>query len=163
LVLRKGPHIASEIARATGLPLKVAGAGGKQVGKDIVAQEVTIKDAEYLGPVGVKERAKLLSGAKATLMPTTYFEPGGNVAIESMACGTPVITPDAGVFSEVVPERFRFRTLRQAIKAVETATHEDRTKLRNYCQSRFSLDAIKQRYKIWFDDLQQLWSKGWYE
>jgi len=163
IVQRKGPHIASEIARAIGLPLKVAGVGGKQVGKDIVAPEITIADAEYLGPVGVEERAKLLSGAKATLMPTTYHEPGGNVAIESMACGTPVITPDSGVFSEVVPERFRFRTLRQAITAVETATNEDRPKLREYCESRFSLDAIKERYTMWFNDIQQLWGKGWYE
>jgi glycosyltransferase involved in cell wall biosynthesis len=163
LVQRKGPHIASEIARATGIPLKVAGAGGKQVGKDIVAPEITIRDAEYLGPVGVEERAKLLSGAKAVLFPTTYAEPGGNVAIEAMACGTPVIASDFGVATETVPERFRFRTLRQAVNAVKTATREDKSELRKYCRSRFSLDAIKQRYVIWFDDLQTLFQKGWYQ
>jgi len=80
-----------------------------------------------------------------------------------MACGTPVITPDSGVFSEVVPERFRFRTLRQAITAVETATQENKPELREYCESRFSLDAIKPRYKMWFDDIQTLFGQGWYQ
>jgi glycosyltransferase involved in cell wall biosynthesis len=114
LIQRKGPHIASDIAKAAGLPLRVAGAGGKQVGKDIIANEVTIKDAEYIGPVNVKERAQFLAGARALIVPTTYMEPFGGVAVEAMLCGTPVIASDAGAFTEIVKNGvsgYRFRTL----------------------------------------------------
>src|SRR4029077_15677822 len=87
IVQRKGPHIASDIAERCGLPLRVAGAGGRQVGKDIVAPEITVKNAEYVGTVNVKERAELLAGAKALIVPTTYIEPFGGVAVEAMLAG----------------------------------------------------------------------------
>lgn len=166
VVQRKGPHIASEIAQRCGLPLRVAGAGGKQVGKDIVAPEITVKDAEYIGPVNVKERAELLAGAKALLVPTTYIEPFGGCAVEAMMCGTPAITTDWGAFTETVEHGvsgFRFSTLSEAKTAVEQCSRLNSEQIRQYAMSKYSLSAVKPMFDTWFARLQTLWKKGWYE
>lgn len=165
LVKRKGPDIASEIANRLGIPLKVAGPGGKQVGKDIVAPEVTIKNAEYLGPVGVKERSKLLAGAWALLVPTTYIEPFGGVAIEAMMCGTPVVSTDWGAFPETVTEGemgCRFRTLDEGCKAVLACKGFYPSAISGYAHQNYSLKAVKPRFDEWFNRLRGLWRDGWY-
>lgn len=165
IVKRKGPDIASEIAKACGLPLIVAGAGGKQVGKDIVSQEVTIRDADYVGPVNVKERAKLLAGAKALLVPTTYVEPFGGVAVEAMFAGTPAITTDWGAFPETVRVwrgGFRFRTLGEAKIAVDYCSDLEPAKIRKYAMDHYSLKAVAPQFDRWFKQLFSLWDKGWY-
>lgn len=155
MIGRKGPHIALKISKAAGLPLWVAGAGGDGgFGKDI----------NYLGPVGIEDRAKLMAGARAFICPTTYIEPGGNVAIEAMMAGTPVIAPDCGVFSETVRHGvsgFHFRTLKQGVNAVQSAERLNPTSIRVYAKKNYSLEAIAPKFQQWFDDLQQLWGEGW--
>jgi glycosyltransferase involved in cell wall biosynthesis len=166
LVQRKGPHIASEIARASGMQLIVAGAGGKQVGTDIVAPEVTIKDAHYVGPVNAEERAKLLAGARALLVPTTYIEPFGGVAVEAMMAGTPVITSDWGAFTEIVLPKvvgYRFHTLAEAVEAINNVGICDPQLIQDYAHRRYSLEAVAPQFKLWFDRLNSLWDKGWYQ
>ncbi len=165
VVLRKGAHIASEIAKASGMKLIVAGAGGKQVGNDIVAPEVTVKDAEYVGPVNVKERAELLAGAKALLFCTTYIEPFGGVMVEAMMAGTPVIATDWGAPTEVVVPQsgFRFRNLREAVEGVERVGRFNPREIRKYAVGRYSLEAVAPQFNRWFSQLQTLWNRGWYE
>ncbi len=165
VVQRKGPHIASEIARASGMKLVVAGAGGKQVGKDIVAPEITVKDAEYSGPVDVVQRAGLLAGARALLFCTTYIEPFGGVMVEAMLAGTPVIATDWGAPTEIVQQGdgVRFRTLYEAVKAVEEVGHLNPTEIRASARYRYSLEAVAPQFNRWFNQLQSLWGRGWYQ
>jgi hypothetical protein len=165
LTHRKGVHIASEIAGRVGLPLLVAGPGGKQVGSDIVAPEVTIKNAEYVGPVGISERSSLLAGARALLVPTTYHEPFGGVAVEAMISGTPVIATDWGAFPETVKHcetGFRFRTLSEACQAVVYCEKLSPNKIRRNALELYSLPAVKPLFDDWFLRLSGLWRKGWY-
>lgn len=166
LISRKGPHIASEIAKASGMRLVVAGAGGEQVGNDIVAGEVTIKDATYVGPVGVEARARLLAGARALIVPTTYIEPFGGVAVEAMMAGTPVIASDFGAFTETVQNGvsgYRFHTLAEGVEAVTAVSNLDPSVIRNYAIDNYSLGAVSQQFDSWFSRLNSLWGKGWYE
>lgn len=168
LIARKGAHIALQIAEACKLPLIVAGAGGT-VSADgkIVGNGVTLESKKiplsYLGPVSPKIRNELMAGAIAFVCPTTYAEPGGNVAIEAMASGTPVIAPDWGVFSEtVVPWKtgFHFRTLREAVDAVSNAKELLPTAIRAEAHN-YSLESTMFRFKRWFEDIMGLWSGGW--
>jgi glycosyltransferase involved in cell wall biosynthesis len=166
LILRKGPNIAAEIANACNLPLVVAGSGATEWGPHhIKAPEVTIHspgELRYVGPVGTFRRNELMADAIAVLAPTTYREPGGNVAIEAMACGTPAITTDFGVFAETVPQRFRFRTLKEAVEAVHTASTSKPKSIRRYAQETFSFEAIEPRFTQWFENIRSLRGKGWY-
>ncbi len=165
LVSRKGPQIAAEIAEAAGQRLLIAGAGATMVSEGlIVSPEVRIEgDVTYIGPVGVGERAELLSGATALLAPTLYMEPFGGVAVEAMMSGTPAITSDWGAFTETVPERYRFRTLQEAVECVDRADDEYRVGLRRSTVSQFSLEAVAPMFEEWFDRLSTLWAGGWYQ
>lgn len=165
---RKGLHIAVEIAKTAGRKLIVAGAGGR-MSQGIFSWDGERRaqgDIEYVGPVNAAERAELLAGAKAVLMPTIYVEPGGNVALEAMAAGTPVIAPDAGVFTETVAEGisgFRFRTLRGAVDAVDAACYLSPERIASYANTNYSLDATRPKFIEWFRQLGTLREKGWYQ
>jgi glycosyltransferase involved in cell wall biosynthesis len=165
LIARKGPHIASQVAKACDMPLIVAGPGGKQEGDKIVAEEVTIERAKYVGPVNIAQRQELLANARALVVPTTYIEPFGGVAVESMMCGTPVLATDWGAFTETVlngVSGYRFRTLGQARGAMKRIDQLDRGKIVKYAISRYSMIAVAPMFQQWFKRLDTLWEKGWY-
>ena len=166
LIARKGLLAAADVSRATGLPLVVAGAGmtSHKDGEYLVSDEVTIRgDIHYVGSVGVEERAELMAGARALLAPTTYIEPFGGVAVEAMMAGTPAITTDWGAFTETVPDRWRFRTLQEAVDAIELLNREDPIWIRDYARQRYSLEAVAPRFEQWFQRLDALRRGGWYE
>lgn len=79
----------------------------------------------YVGPVGGRVKAQLLSRAKALIFPTVWPEPFGLVAAEAMASGTPVITTTKGAMPEVIQQGVTgftcvtFDEMREAVKLVE--------------------------------------------
>lgn len=167
LVGGKAPQVAGMVADALGMKLVVAGSGGREWGPTFVqADEVRVeaRDLEYVGPVGVEERARLMGGAAVTLMPTIYQEPFGGVAVESMMCGSPVVAKDFGAFVETIREGvsgFTFSTLQEAVDATERAMGLDRRACRDYALGRYSLDAVAPLYERWFNNLDSLWGDGW--
>src|SRR5579872_7475851 len=103
----KGTHLAIEIARRSGIPLKIAGEI-QPLYRDYWEKRVkpSIDGAliEYLGEVGMKEKNELLGGARAMLFPIQWDEPFGLVMIEAMACGTPVLALPGGSVQEIIRE-----------------------------------------------------------
>lgn len=166
LINRKGPHIALDIAKRCGMPLYVAGAGGTMDGNAIVGNGVRLEgDVRLVGPVDVEARGKLLAGAKALLCPTVYAEPGGNISIESNMAGTPAISADFGVFSETIEHGvsgFHFRSLREGVEAVQRCSELDPVKIRERAM-RYSLAEVGLKFDAWFNRLNTLFNKGWYE
>jgi hypothetical protein len=65
--------------------------------------------------------------------------------------------------TETVEDKYRFRTLREGVACVETARHEKARRLRKRAIERWSLQAVKPLYERWFDNLDGLRGKGWYE
>jgi glycosyltransferase involved in cell wall biosynthesis len=105
-----------------------------------------------------------MGGAAATLMPTIYVEPFGGVAVESMMCGTPVVTTDFGAFTETVVEGvsgYRFQTLQEAVDRTVLAMELDREAVRQHAVDLYSLDAVEPLYDRWFTNLDGLWGEGW--
>jgi len=54
--------------------------------------------------VSFAEKVKLMQAARAFLMPSNCGESFGLVAVEAMACGTPVIALNDGAVPEIVKE-----------------------------------------------------------
>lgn len=154
MIDRKGINICQEVSKATGRQLITAGYGNAPAG------------STYMGEVGPEKRAELLGRAHAVLCPSIYIEPFGNIAIEAMAMGTPVITTDWGAFTETVKHGetgYRCRILKEFVDAVDSCHLLNRKKIRDYAIRNYSLDAIAPRYHRAFARLKTLWGVGWGE
>lgn len=167
LVERKGPHVAAEIASRVGMPLVMAGPGAIEWGEGFVrSNEIEVRgDVTYVGEVDREQRAMLLAGARAVLMPTLYVEPFGGVAVEAMLSGTPVVATDWGAFTETVIPGLsgeRFRTLAEGVAAARRVQSMNPRAIREWAMSRYSFDAVAPRYELWFKRLEGLWGEGWY-
>lgn len=155
LTERKGVEIVCETARRLDVPLVLAGEG-----------DVTPSYGECVGVVGAEERGELMANATALMCPTIYVEPFGCIAVEAQLCGTPVISTDWGAFTETVrngESGFRCRTLGEFMWAAENAGSLNRIDIRDYAQSRWSLDAIGPQYDKYFQRLMTLKGDGWYD
>jgi len=147
----KGTHIAIEVAKRAGIPLKIAG--------DIQPAFRDYFDAkirphldgdlvEYIGLADLKAKNELLGNSLAMLFPIQWNEPFGLVMVEAMACGTPVIAMPGGSVPEVVKEGVSghiCRTVPQMVKRVKNLNF-DPASLRQYVTDNFSLDRMVSSY-----------------
>jgi glycosyltransferase involved in cell wall biosynthesis len=160
LTWEKGIEEAIDVARSTGLPLKIAGKAHEDIEREmlerVVEPAVAEGVAEYLGELGPNDRDALLAGALATLMLGAWPEPFGLVAIESMVTGTPVIGRRAGGLTETIEHGatgFLVDDLLEARTAVERAATLDRVEIRNRALARFSPSKMVERYEAVYRDV----------
>ncbi len=152
LIDRKGYQIAVDVAKLLGKRLVIAGQGQPP------------NYGEYVGVVGVKERGRLMSRAKAVFVPTQYVGPFEGVSVEANLCGTPIITTDWGSFAENNIHGvtgYRTRTLGEAIWAAQNVGRLDPRIIRNYAVANFSMNRVKYQYQAYFEQLMELWGPGW--
>lgn len=157
IVHRKGVKIAIDVVEAIGGKLKLIGPHSEPV-------DLSSPAVEYLGVVSMEEKKKLLSKAKAVFVPTQYLEPFGYVVIEAALSGTPTITTDFGAFSETVRHGitgYRCRSFEQFIWAAKNIEKIDPQDCRDWGMN-FSLEATAPRYEEYFQQLLDLYGKGWY-
>jgi glycosyltransferase involved in cell wall biosynthesis len=154
----KGDYIAAQIARAAGLPLKMAGSGnylGDQEGCEIV------------GFVNGEQRADLIAGARAVLTPSLFVEPFCGVHIEAMLSGTPVISTDWGAFAEYNVHGvtgYRCRNFEQFVWAAKNIDKISRRRCRDWARANFSLDRAASMYdEYWHMVWDVKTGRGWYE
>jgi glycosyltransferase involved in cell wall biosynthesis len=103
----KGPREAIEIARKAGIPLRLAAKMREDEERAYFDAEIAPllgEDIEYVGEVDEQGKYELLGQAVAMLNPIQWPEPFGLVMIESLACGTPVVTTSAGSVPEIIDE-----------------------------------------------------------
>ncbi len=144
----KGYQIAIDVARAVGIKLVVAGAGDPMP-----------PDVDYRGLVGIEERGRLMSEARAVFVPSQYMEPFGKVAVEALLCGTPIITSDWGAFPEICHQGlvgYRCRPPRQYHDAAHAciAGKISARDCRQYAIGKYSEAVIAEMYQSYFDRLQ---------
>jgi glycosyltransferase involved in cell wall biosynthesis len=103
----KGPHLAIEVARRSGIPLKLAGEIQpifRGYWDATIAPHVDGRQVEFLGEASPAVKNELLANASALLFPIEWNEPFGLVMIEAMACGTPVLALPGGSVREIVAD-----------------------------------------------------------
>jgi glycosyltransferase involved in cell wall biosynthesis len=103
----KGVLDAIEIARLSGRRLRIAAKEPflereKQYYTEVFAPARGRADVVEVGELGAAERDALMAASYATLMPSDWPEPFGLTAIESLACGTPVIARPVGALPEII-------------------------------------------------------------
>jgi glycosyltransferase involved in cell wall biosynthesis len=167
MVQRKGVQVAVEAAAAAGVPLKMAGWGGElRDGRlHFDGASVDASNIEYLGVVGQQQRAELMGGAVACIVPTSYIEPFGGVNVEAQLCGTPAITTDWGGFTETVEHGvtgYRCHTMGEFVWAIRMAVELDRNAIRARAVRLYSLEAAGKQYDRYFRRIDDLNGKGWY-
>lgn len=112
--------------------LKIA--GGIRLKKDRTYAK-QMDSVELLGKVSQSKLAQLYTGAEALVHPARY-EPFGNVAFESVACGTPVITsketvgaadflPEEGLLPVNVDDITSIRAQLETLQEMRTQIHPE--------------------------------------
>ena len=154
----KGTHLAIQVARESGLPLKIAGEI-QPIFRDYwereIAPHVDGRQIQYVGEVGLEAKNELLANARALLFPIQWDEPFGLVMIEAMACGTPVLALPGGSVREVVDEGVTGYVCRDA---ADMAAHAvglaiDPVQCRRRAEARFHVDVMVRQYEALFLEL----------
>lgn len=150
----KGTHLAIEIAKQVGLPLKIAGKIDK-VDVEYFEQEIKPhidgQQIEYLGEANHVEKNEIMGAAYATLFPITWREPFGLVMVESMAAGTPVIAMKMGSTPEVIADSetgFLCHNTQECIQAIDKVNRLNRYACRRYVESNFSVQQMTDGYEV---------------
>jgi glycosyltransferase involved in cell wall biosynthesis len=157
----KGVHNAIAIALGAGRRLLIAGnrvdsPGGRQYWKDRIEPYIGHDGIEYVGPVNDAEKNALLGQAAAMVVPIEWDEPFGIVFVESLACGTPVISTPRGSVTEILrhgTHGFIVSSVQEGLTAVTQLGTLSRRMCREHVEREFALPVAAQRYLSLYEEM----------
>lgn len=144
----KGPRQAALVARAAGVPLRMAAKlrePAEQEYFDAEVRPLLCSDVEYLGELGCAEKLELLGGSFALVNPMQWAEPFGLVMVEALATGTPVVATPVGSAPELVDEGitgYLRASVHGLAAALIDASYLDRADCRAVAAGRFSSERM---------------------
>lgn len=150
----KGFHLALEAARLAGMPLVI---GGEVFGyeaheayyREQIEPRLDGSKYKFLGPIGFERKRRLLSAARCLLAPSMAPETSSLVAMEALACGTPVIAFPAGALPEIIEHGktgFIVEDVREMAEAMKAVNKIDRDECRRSAAGRFSAGRMTSGY-----------------
>jgi UDP-glucose:tetrahydrobiopterin glucosyltransferase len=157
----KGLEDAIAAAQQTQIPLKILGKLENPDYWQFLQETYPQAPIEYLGFLNTQDLQAAIRTCRALLMTPKWVEAFGNVAIEALACGVPVIAYRRGGPIEIVrhgetgwlvdPD-----SVTGLVTAITQLDQLDRAACRRQAETEFSLEALALRYEHWFDDIAQL-------
>jgi glycosyltransferase involved in cell wall biosynthesis len=155
----KGPHIAIRVAERARLPLVMAGAVYPfTYHQQYFAREIAprLADVTYVEWPTFDEKLVLLQNARAVLLTSTVNETSSLVAMEAMACGTPVIAFHRGAFPEIVQDGvtgFIVDDMDSMLEAIEHVRQIQPHDCRVRVEREFSASRMARDYEHLYDDV----------
>ncbi len=148
----KRPDRAIEIAKRTGIPLKIAAKVDKvdeDYFRNFIKPMLKTSLVEFIGEIGEQEKDEFLGNAYALLFPIDWPEPFGLAMIEALACGTPVIAWRCGSVPEIIEDGktgFIVSSIDEALQAVEKISKISRKTCRETFERRFTATRMAEDY-----------------
>ncbi len=154
----KRPDLAIEIARRSGIPLKIAAKidrTNQEYFESVIKPLLSSSEVEFIGEINEAEKQQFLGAALALLFPVDWPEPFGLVMIEALACGTPVIARPCGSVPEVLCDGvtgFIAASLDDLVAAVSKIGDISRQRCREEFENRFTAEVMAANYEsVYYD------------
>ena len=154
----KGTHVALDVAQQAGLRIVVAGqvypfSYHQQYFQDEVAPRLNAMqgNAVMVGDISFEEKLNLLRHARAVLIPSLVDETSSLVAMEAMACGTPVICLRCGALPEVVADGetgFVVDSTEEIVQAIRQAGSISPHDCRQRVEQLFTATRVADEYEL---------------
>jgi UDP-glucose:tetrahydrobiopterin glucosyltransferase len=153
----KGLEDSVAVANHTQIPLKVFGVIQDKTYWDNVRASFPDAPVEYMGFLPTEQLQEQLGQCQALLMTHRWVEAFGNVAIEALACGVPVVAYRRGGPAEIIRHGetgwlVEPDNVEGAIAAVVNMEQIDRSACRLQVEQEYTLEIQGERYEQWFRD-----------
>jgi UDP-glucose:tetrahydrobiopterin glucosyltransferase len=152
----KGLEDAIAAAQQTQIPLKILGKLENLEYWQSLQDSYPAAPIDYLGFLNTQALQAEIRTCRALLMTPKWVEAFGNVAIEALACGVPVIAYSRGGPTEIVrPGETGWLVEPDSVAGLVAALGQldqlDRAACRRQAETEFSLESLAIRYEQWFD------------
>lgn len=154
----KGLEDAIAAAQMSQMPLKILGKLENEAYWHDLQYRYPDAPIEYLGFFATQEMQAIVRNCRALLMTPKWVEAFGNVAIEALACGVPVIAYRRGGPTEIVQHgKTGWLVEPDSVGGLVEAIHRidgiDRAACRAHVVANFSIATLGDRLEHWFQTL----------
>ncbi len=157
LSAEKGLEDAVAVAMALDRPLRIWGAITEPDYWAQVQRQYSTARLEYRGFLPTSQLQAELGQCQGLVMTPKWVEAFGNVAIEALACGVPVVAYRRGGPTEILTPETGYLAEPDDIpdlqRGIETLTRLDRRTCRLRAEQEYSLAALGARFEAWLQGL----------